>query len=885
MPDISSLTSFEGPAHGAITPAIKMKDLNADATQLRPVPAAMGWPADLRGAGCVATYPYYDENGRLLTVLGRYQWPEMQETGRIEPSILPFTAWQQPDGSVVWAGGYLLGWRPLYGLLDLLARRDAPVILSEDENGAEAIGTFLPTAVSVTWMGGVKAIDKADLSPLKGRDVWIFPRHDAPGRRVAAELIKALRAIGVSCVWILDIAELSQRIPGVAPTGCDMADLIDAGLTADAFHAQIKAHPALLTDVDLTVLTDVAGGGATEQVPVRASAQAVPDGGADDGGVSAYLLKTFGMLPDLPDIFEIANEGVFKHVIDRRGLPLSVFVCSPMFVVGRTRRGSDGTGWGYLVTFRTPTGQWDTVVIPARKLAGDGREVREILADLGVICAQDGAGRMALSESIAYSLRMVKYVIDVTDHPGWVGNVVFALPDRILIAPGSDRRAILDMEEGRQHRFCTAGTIEGWQDTIKLVEHNSRGNLAVCMAFAGCLMRPLGAEGGGIHLWGRTSMSKTSLAMLAGAAWGGNPRDGFVRSWRVTDNGLEGLAAIHNDTFLILDELALVDADRLAEILYMLSNGHGKARATKTGGVQPITNWVSMLLSTGEITTAAHIKSGNAGKRGTQVRIPGGVGVRMVDLPITLALGTKRSFEDLGPFDNEASLANHIKAEAKVHYGHAGPAFVAALLADRDEQIDTAKTEIEQFIRNVSDMGDDPEVGRVAARFGLIAAAGEMAIRFGILPWREGAASKAARTCYAAWRESRGDGTLSHDETDAVSTLKQFFELHGASRFEPLAPGDADDEAPAERLDDRIVREQCGYRRYDLKWGTTYYVTPEAWRSEICTVSRDPDFVARVALGCGALVSGEGTRLLKNVRLPDHPKPRRVYVIRPDLLP
>lgn len=878
MPSLTSNGTYEDAVSEATTPVILTAKLHSYAKQLRPVPNGMHWPSDLKTSGCIASYAYSDEQGRLLTVLCHYDWLERQESGRVEELVVPFTAWQQPDGTIVWARKYLAGPRPLYALQDLLTRHDALVILSEGEKSAAAVQKLAPAAVSTTWMGGSTAIKETNFAVLKGRKVCIFPKNDAPGRQVTAALLEVLRKADVASVQVLDIAALSLLIIQAAPEGFDIADLVEAGLTKSRYHAQIESYPKLLTEIDLSVPS----GEDDRQIPAPVNAQTSLVPVAEDDGIYAYLIKAFGWHPDLPETFNLSNEGVFKHDIDGRGRPVVIYAGSPIVVLGRTRRGGDGQGWGYLVAFKTPLGRWETAVIPARKLAGDGREVREVLADLGVSCPQDRAGRVAQSESIAYSCRQVTDIIDVSAYPGWMGSDVFALPERILVAPGSDRQAMLDMEQGRQHRFGTSGTFDGWRDTTRLMEHNSRGNLVICMSFAGCLMRPLGAEGGGVHLWGRTSMSKTSLATAAGATWGGDPRDGFVNSWRATDNGVEGLAAVHNDTLLILDELALVDADRLAEIHYMLGNGQGKARATKTGGVQPISNWVSSVLSTGEITTAAHIKSGSAGKRGAQTRVPGGVGVRMVDLPVALASGTKCSFEDLGPFETEAALANHLKAQAKLHYGHAGPAFVEALLADRDAQIAIARVEIDQFVHDVSDPGDDPEVGRVAARFGLIAAAGEMAVRFGILPWREGAADTAARICYAAWKDSRGDGTLSHDERDALSTLKQFFELHGSSRFEPLVSYGGD--TSAERLDERIVRDRCGYRRHDEQ-GTIYYVTPEAWRSEICTNVRDPEFVARVALGCGALIPGEGSRLLKNVRLPDHSNPKRVYAIRPDLLP
>ena len=42
---------------------------------------------------------------------------------------------------------------------------------------------------------------------------------------------------------------------------------------------------------------------------------------------------------------------------------------------------------------------------------------------------------------------------------------------------------------------------------------------------------------------------------MSGSVWGGGGINGFVRSWRATDNAIEGIALAHNDTFLPLDEI------------------------------------------------------------------------------------------------------------------------------------------------------------------------------------------------------------------------------------------------------------------------------------------------------------------------------------------
>jgi hypothetical protein len=63
--------------------------------------------------------------------------------------------------------------------------------------------------------------------------------------------------------------------------------------------------------------------------------------------------------------------------------------------------------------------------------------------------------------------------------------------------------------------------------------------LAISAAFAGPLIGPCSAEGGGIHFRGPSSIGKSTALHVAGSVWGGGDANGYVRSWRATANGPE----------------------------------------------------------------------------------------------------------------------------------------------------------------------------------------------------------------------------------------------------------------------------------------------------------------------------------------------------------
>ena len=115
-------------------------------------------------------------------------------------TIMPLSYCEDDAGRRSWRWLHLPAPRPLYGLDRLALRPDAPVLLVEGEKTADAAAKLFPDHVAVTSSGGSNAAGKADWSPLSGRHVVIWPDHDEPGRRFAADVATAgARGRGCLC--------------------------------------------------------------------------------------------------------------------------------------------------------------------------------------------------------------------------------------------------------------------------------------------------------------------------------------------------------------------------------------------------------------------------------------------------------------------------------------------------------------------------------------------------------------------------------------------------------------------------------------------------------------------------------------------------------------
>lgn len=146
-----------------------------------------------------AAWRYRAADGRVLGVVARY------ETGDGK-TVRP---WKR--NGIGWKQGAMPVPRPLYNLDKLAANSTARVLIVEGEKCADAAGRLFPEMIATTWPGGCKAVRNADLSPLKSRDVILWPDADAPGR---AAMLEVQRAVGGHLI----------EPPAGKPEGWDVAD-------------------------------------------------------------------------------------------------------------------------------------------------------------------------------------------------------------------------------------------------------------------------------------------------------------------------------------------------------------------------------------------------------------------------------------------------------------------------------------------------------------------------------------------------------------------------------------------------------------------------------------------------------------------------------------
>jgi uncharacterized protein (DUF927 family) len=548
-----------------------------------------------------------------------------------------------------------------------------------------------------------------------------------------------------------------------------------------------------------------------------------------------------------------------------------LLLSSPIYVRALTRD-QDGKNWGRLVEVHNPDGGVNRWAMPAALLASSrGERYREVLMSLGCHIEPGVRAGQALHRYLSATVELDGAPLPraiAAGRTGWHGRA-FVLPGGGL---GGAERVVYQSTSEIRAAIRTAGTLEEWREIVaKPAAGNSRVVLAISAAFAAPLLAPLQLEGAGIHLRGGSSEGKTTAIVVAGSVWGGGGLNGYKQSWQATANGVEAMAEAHCDLPLCLDEMGLVQAEDAARIAYQLASGIGRQRALANGMGAPRREWRVFVLSTGEMSLADKLRECR-----TPQRIMAGQEVRLIDLPADAGKGFglfDAPPEVPGrpnggtPKDRGAALARALNDAAGSCYGTAGPAFLAGFLADRDDSVAKAREVIEAFVAKYAS-GAHGQVQRVARTFALIAAAGELAVAFGVVPWTPGEATRGAGTCLAAWLGHRGnDGAA--EIIDAMALLRTTVE-RDAVRFQKIGSTEP-------------VRDRLGFlRAADDGSDTEYLILPQMWRALMA--GRDPRRIAHEFAGRGILKRDSEGRPDRKERLPGANKTQRVFVVSHNVL-
>ena len=175
---------------------------------------------------------------------------------------------------------------------------------------------------------------------------------------------------------------------------------------------------------------------------------------------------------------------------------------------------------------------------------------------------------------------------------------------------------VFDGDDNKLRNAYSAIKSKGSRDDwVKLMQGlrgtNVEIRIILAASFASVLVFPLNINPFFVHVWaGESGAGKTVALMCAASVWGDPHFQGqaYIQNFNATQVGLERSAAFFNHLPLMIDELQLLKdshGKNKFDIVYLLSEGQGRTRGNKLGGIDQTPTWANCIITTGEtpITT------------------------------------------------------------------------------------------------------------------------------------------------------------------------------------------------------------------------------------------------------------------------------------------
>lgn len=552
--------------------------------------------------------------------------------------------------------------------------------------------------------------------------------------------------------------------------------------------------------------------------------------------------------------FHILKDGIYFSENDSKGFSQKRFISSLIMVEAKTHD-CTSNNWGVLLKWKDDNDIEHKQAVSMELFQTDGADLRKTLSYQGVKIASHYRSR-GLFQSYLMNYPTEQRALCV-DKVGW-HEKVFVLPHKKFGISANNEIIVYQANHGLDNLYQSKGSLEQWQSVVsKLVENHSLLVFSLCTAFAGQLLDPLNQQGGGFHFKGGSSKGKSTGLNLACSVWG-NPKN-FYRTWKATGNAIEHTAYMHNDSFLVLDEIGeIANPKELGNIIYMLANGSGKGRMTKQITAKATYKWKVLFLSSGEKSLKEiMLEQGQKAKLGQEIRLA----------DIDIDQSEYGIFDCIDFAEDGAKQAIELNKRINDCYGVAGNRWLEYLTHDKSRIMDDARDLLEAYREVLTESNTQGHITRVANYFALVATAGELATKANITGWKTGTALNAVKKVFNQWLngfEQVGD----YEHREMITHVKAFFEANESSRFEAITP----DPDHNEKIINRV-----GYWKID-NGAKIFYVLNEQFKKEVCK-GYDSRKVAKALQAYGLLEHDTG-KTGKTVRLPSKANSIKVYAVK-----
>lgn len=240
---------------------------------------------------------------------------------------------------------------------------------------------------------------------------------------------------------------------------------------------------------------------------------------------------------------------------------------------------------------------WRSIIAEKSVIASSSAILQ--LAAFGIMVNSDNAKQLS-----TYLLAMEEMNYDTIPEQKSVGRLGW------VVAHGFSpyfEDLIFDGENNFKHIFNAVqqkGDRQKWLDImLKMRSERTPGRLFLAASFASVILEPCGLLPFFLHAWGSTETGKTVGLLVAASVWASPKMGEYVSTFNSTAVGQEMLAGFLNSLPMCLDELQIQSSAGIKDfdkMIYQLTEGIGRTRGAKTGGLQKQNTWKNCIITNGE---------------------------------------------------------------------------------------------------------------------------------------------------------------------------------------------------------------------------------------------------------------------------------------------
>ena len=350
----------------------------------------------------------------------------------------------------------------------------------------------------------------------------------------------------------------------------------------------------------------------------------------------------------------------------------------------------------------------------------DTKKLSQLLSNNGVFVAQN-AVNMVGNYMVAYIKQLQRAAVAdvVYGALGWTDDMQeFVLPHKVIRADGADK--VPTMDQGAQRTVSAvhaAGEMSRQLDLLKFFNHPeyAPNQFAICAALGAPLLYMTGHHGVIVNMSGKPGASKSTTLYTCASLWG-HPEKMTLNgtSQGATAQARDNRMMIMSNLPLTVDEITRMPPRAMADMAMSVTQSEGRVRLDTTGTERKTLQGSksTIMLCTANTSLYSALASDRADSTAESVRV----------------------FEIL--FNPQQV---HTKAQAdtylsdlKENYGHIGEAFIAYVIAHRDEVQQQVRTIMQAIDTRMAISGGERFWSAVAA---VACAACEIGAKLGLLPY------------------------------------------------------------------------------------------------------------------------------------------------------